>query len=289
MTDISQPPLRRHESFYFFDGNICLLSRGIVFRVFKSLLAAESEVFKDMFVVGSDGQAEGQSLYEGVPLISLDDDPEDLAHLFRFLWKPPTTSRDDSKDFQTGQTYYRHYPDYAAKVIALARKCHLPSYLPSAFYFLASEESGSAISVRGPYALNAEDVRRVHMGKMAIQKLWWDFVKESDDTGLKNPASMAHCYDWENASSSAMQSRMSALQAGAQDPMMHWISRKTVYTRACHLCKGAHNALCEEFGKKLFNALPSIFDLERKIKAFPIRTRMMGRRVNPPSALAENA
>ncbi|KAG8969153.1 hypothetical protein FRC05_001197 [Tulasnella sp. 425] len=292
MTDISQPSLQRHDSFYLFDGSICLLARGIVFRVFKSLLAEESGVFKDMFTVGSDGQAEGQSLYDGVPLISLDDDPEDLANLFRFLWKPPHAEPEfdtlyscihistkyvmdlrltsllerlqamvpwEYKDFQTCQAYYQKHPDHAAKVIALAGKCHLPLYLPPAFYFLACEESGRALSVRGPYALDAEDIRRIHFGKTAIQNRWWDFVRESDDIGLKSSA--APCYGWNDASSYRLDARISALQAGAQDPMKHWVSGKSISGHGCSGCMATKFALAGDFAKHLFDDLPVIFDL----------------------------
>lgn len=88
MPVILKTRFRRHESFYLFDGNICLRSRGVVFRVFKSLLAEESEVFRDMFAIAVDEES-GQSTYDGVPLIDLDDDPDDLAQMFHFLWKPP--------------------------------------------------------------------------------------------------------------------------------------------------------------------------------------------------------
>ncbi|KIO16158.1 hypothetical protein M407DRAFT_34204 [Tulasnella calospora MUT 4182] len=299
MPVVPKAHLRRHESFYLFDGNICLRSRGVVFRVFKSLLAEESEVFRNMFAIGVD-EEDGQSTYDGVPLIDLDDDPDDLAQMFHFLWKPPLIEPEfgalcsciristkylmdnvltwclgrlretvpyDSKHFQTSQTYYQSHPDHAALVIALARKCDLPQYIPPAFYFLACEESGCAIPVSGPYALSAEDVRRVYLGKRGIQKFWWDFIKRYDDMGLKNLRNSS--YEWETSSPVILQIRTSVLEAGAQDPMKYWMSKKANSTKTSFDFKKDYAALCEKYGKKLFNDLPFIFDLDRKIKDLP--------------------
>ncbi|KAG8987399.1 hypothetical protein FRB90_003369, partial [Tulasnella sp. 427] len=206
--------LERHETFYFPDGNICLVAHGVVFRLLRSLLAGESEVFRDLFVVGSDGQ---QDMYDGVPLITVDDDPDDLARIFGLLWKPLITKSDfdvicssiristkylmdntlkwaveeldkmiphGKQDFATSQTFYMHYPERAAEVITLARKCNLPKYLPFAFYFLATEPTGSVAPIRGPNALTAEDVRRIHAGKASLQNWWWEFALRSYDFGL---------------------------------------------------------------------------------------------------------
>ncbi|KAG8927858.1 hypothetical protein FRC01_006811 [Tulasnella sp. 417] len=232
-------------------------------------------------------------MYDGVPLIELDDDPEDLAQMFHFLWKPPLTEpefgtlcsciristkylmdnvlawclgrlRDtipyEAKHFHTSQAYYQSHPDRAAQVIALARKCDLPQYLPSAFYFLACEESGCAIPLTGPYAFSAEDVRRVHLGKRNIQRCWWDFIKRYDDMGLKSLRNST--YEWESASPVIVQIRTSALEAGAQDPIKYWMSRKATATSGkTHFDhKKDYAALCEKYGKKLYNDLPFIFD-----------------------------
>lgn len=86
--------LNRHTEFYYHDGNICLVAGPTVFRVLKSQLAAHSSLFQDMFAIpsppASNELAEGeQEMYDNMPLVRVDDAPEDLEALFRFLWCPP--------------------------------------------------------------------------------------------------------------------------------------------------------------------------------------------------------
>ncbi|KAG8891380.1 hypothetical protein FRC01_014738 [Tulasnella sp. 417] len=82
-------------------------------------------------------------------------------------------------------------------------------------------------------------------------------------------------YEWESASPVIVQIRTSALEAGAQDPIKYWMSRKTTTTsgKAHFDHKKDYAALCEKYGKKLYNDLPFIFDLDRKIKDLPQQAR----------------
>lgn len=86
--------LTRHTEFYYHDGNICLAAGPTVFRVLKSQLAAHSNLFRDMFTIPSPPASTelingGQETYDSAPLVRVDDAPEDLQALFRFLWSPP--------------------------------------------------------------------------------------------------------------------------------------------------------------------------------------------------------
>ena len=74
--------------FWFEDGSIILVARNVGFRVFRSLLAAQSPVLADMFSNPS-RKIEGSS--EGCPVVHLSDSPEDLRHLLRIL--VPSTQR----------------------------------------------------------------------------------------------------------------------------------------------------------------------------------------------------
>ena len=67
---------RRHEELYFADGNVALCSAGtgperVIFRVHQSVLACNSNVFKDMFSLPT--VAGVNETFDGVPLILTTD------------------------------------------------------------------------------------------------------------------------------------------------------------------------------------------------------------------------
>ncbi len=78
----------RDAEFWFDDGNLVLITTPptVTFRVYRGLLAAQSEVFAGMFAGSSSQDAES---YHGCPIVQLSDSPQDLRHLLRVLL--PTT------------------------------------------------------------------------------------------------------------------------------------------------------------------------------------------------------
>lgn len=74
--------LKRHEEFWFDDGSVVLVARNTGFRVFRSLLAAQSTVFGGMLACSS---VSAEEMLEGCPVVRLSDSPEDVAHLLRVL------------------------------------------------------------------------------------------------------------------------------------------------------------------------------------------------------------
>ncbi|KLO07741.1 hypothetical protein SCHPADRAFT_881283 [Schizopora paradoxa] len=85
-----------HETLWFFDGNIVLVTDTYLFKVHKGLLALHSCVFRDMFDVPGADEAnaeEGsagkhQEMYEGIPSVKLvGDEGEDVAHLLRTIYE----------------------------------------------------------------------------------------------------------------------------------------------------------------------------------------------------------
>ncbi|KAL1678850.1 hypothetical protein EV122DRAFT_211306 [Schizophyllum commune] len=92
-TDLSRP--------WFSDGNITLIAGDSSFRVFKSILAAHSTFFRDLFWSASD---EGSHGPDGLPILQLHDDPAELSCFLRAIFDssffnahpsspvPPTTS-----------------------------------------------------------------------------------------------------------------------------------------------------------------------------------------------------
>ncbi|KAI4519765.1 hypothetical protein GGG16DRAFT_63234 [Schizophyllum commune] len=74
-TDLSRP--------WFSDGNITLIAGDSSFRVFKSILAAHSTFFRDLFWSASD---EGPHGPDGLPILQLHDDPAELSCFLRAIF-----------------------------------------------------------------------------------------------------------------------------------------------------------------------------------------------------------
>ncbi|KAI1795289.1 hypothetical protein LXA43DRAFT_37169 [Ganoderma leucocontextum] len=74
--------LKHHPEFWFDDGNIVLIAQHTGFRIFRTLLAAQSTVFADMFASSS---SRSDETLDGCPVVHLTDSPNDLGHLLRIL------------------------------------------------------------------------------------------------------------------------------------------------------------------------------------------------------------
>ncbi|EJF60245.1 hypothetical protein DICSQDRAFT_137590, partial [Dichomitus squalens LYAD-421 SS1] len=88
-TDVGAPEslpfvvYRRHEEFWFEDGNVIVVARGGVgFRVYKGVLCEAGTAWGPMF-----SRHDGP-MHEGVPVISLTDDPGNLTLVMRRLMPP---------------------------------------------------------------------------------------------------------------------------------------------------------------------------------------------------------
>lgn len=83
----------RHPSLYFEDGDIVLYAKVtdnvlLLFRVHRSILSCHSEVFRDMFTVGSP-QSNESEFYDGLPLVCLaNDNYKDAESLVWALYDP---------------------------------------------------------------------------------------------------------------------------------------------------------------------------------------------------------
>ncbi|KAI0691704.1 hypothetical protein C8Q76DRAFT_660872 [Earliella scabrosa] len=85
--------LSRCEEFWLEDGNLVLVARDTVFRVYRQLLASQSPIFADMFASSS---VEASETLDGCPVVRLSDSPQDLVHLLRVLL--PRTQRSVYRD-----------------------------------------------------------------------------------------------------------------------------------------------------------------------------------------------
>lgn len=89
----------RHSSLYFAHGDIVLAapvhtshgaqSQMQLFRVGQHLLAHHSTVFRDMFTVPQPpDSAQEHEMYDGAPVVRMQDSAEDLASLLKLLYHP---------------------------------------------------------------------------------------------------------------------------------------------------------------------------------------------------------
>ena len=74
--------LERHPEIWFNDGNIVLVARSTAFRIYRGLLASQSDVFSDTFASSTSSPDE---TFDGCPVVHLSDSPSDLVHLLRVL------------------------------------------------------------------------------------------------------------------------------------------------------------------------------------------------------------
>lgn len=99
MSALSALSTNQHGKHWLSDGNIVLSAttangaKTVFFRIHRSLLSDESEVFASMFSLPSEeGDLEGEErhveTYEGIPLVRLPDSSEDVESLLNSLRDP---------------------------------------------------------------------------------------------------------------------------------------------------------------------------------------------------------
>lgn len=94
MTSEPQPAAKRprlgttephpDEELYFVDGNVILHCENTLFRVHRGVLSLNSEVFKDMFALGTD---QTEKDLEGCPCIDLSDKADDVRRFLHCIYK----------------------------------------------------------------------------------------------------------------------------------------------------------------------------------------------------------
>ncbi|TDL25681.1 hypothetical protein BD410DRAFT_784719 [Rickenella mellea] len=159
-----------HPDLWYSDGSVALIAEGTAFRVHGGLLAANSDIFKDMLRVPQPDLVE---TYEGVPIIYLSDTKNDLEHLlkviyrFQCLWPEAVIEFDVLASLLRMSTKYlfthirnaviarlqQSFPDTLSKwdktpvpsastafqVVALARETNARVLLPAALYRCCQE------------------------------------------------------------------------------------------------------------------------------------------------------
>lgn len=82
--DLNSKNWEHDPELYIPDGNVVLRCENTLFRIWKGILVMNSEIFRDLFSLASDEAADSEK-YEGVPLVYLQDEPEDMRMLLRAL------------------------------------------------------------------------------------------------------------------------------------------------------------------------------------------------------------
>ena len=77
------PDVKRDEEVWFTDGNVVLQAGGVAFKVYRGILALDSEVFSGMF---SMPQPRAVETFQNCPVIHLTDDPDDVRQLLRVVF-----------------------------------------------------------------------------------------------------------------------------------------------------------------------------------------------------------
>ncbi|KAJ7213122.1 hypothetical protein GGX14DRAFT_620272 [Mycena pura] len=115
---------------WFEDGTIILEAEGSRFKVFKGILAANSTVFSDMLVVGSN-PANNDEMVEGCPVVRVYDTALDLMHFLKALhyvgyYDPPET-----KDFLMIAAILRLSTKYNVEFLRRRTLAHIASLYPT--------------------------------------------------------------------------------------------------------------------------------------------------------------
>jgi len=75
----------RHESLWFDDGSVVLSVEQTLFRVHRSILCAQSEIFADMFRIA---QPDDETTVEGCAVVCLPDTAAEFVDLLKACYKP---------------------------------------------------------------------------------------------------------------------------------------------------------------------------------------------------------
>ncbi|KIJ37560.1 hypothetical protein M422DRAFT_50362 [Sphaerobolus stellatus SS14] len=94
---IDNTELPRNQQFYFEDGNIFLVARGIASKVHKGVLCDQSTVFDDM-VYEISGKPNRLGIYDGENVIRLAETPENVDLLLEVIYRINFVSIDNVPD-----------------------------------------------------------------------------------------------------------------------------------------------------------------------------------------------
>ncbi|KZT67627.1 hypothetical protein DAEQUDRAFT_384018 [Daedalea quercina L-15889] len=151
----------RDDEIWFSDGNIVLEAQGHAFKVYQGLLAHISEVFRDLFTVA---QPSGMETFDGCPLISLTDHPDEFRHLLRAVFPGRRITADERLEFTIVAAVVRLSHKYQINYVREAYLSRLKSCFCTDFdtWNSVSDDHGSKVmSFRDTDAIAAVNIARL--------------------------------------------------------------------------------------------------------------------------------
>ena len=83
-TDVVRDP-----DFWYSDGSVVVVAQGVGFRVHKSLLAQQSNAFRDLFMVPTPPVSDPADVMDGCPVVRLTDTSHDFRELLQVIYCGP--------------------------------------------------------------------------------------------------------------------------------------------------------------------------------------------------------
>lgn len=78
-------PLIQSQEHWEEDGDVVIQAKTTLFRIRMSRLVNASPIFEDMFKIGSGQTHPEQETYQGLPLVTFYDEPQDLEYFLEAL------------------------------------------------------------------------------------------------------------------------------------------------------------------------------------------------------------
>ncbi|KIJ31697.1 hypothetical protein M422DRAFT_70824 [Sphaerobolus stellatus SS14] len=111
---ISSPPSKSKSKAYHEDGNLVIVAGDVAFKVHRGLLTGRSNIFRDMFVVGS--QLSCGETFDGCPVVRVSESEEYMAIflkcLYGYMWPHPLH---DEKPFRIALKCSHKYQVYTLR------------------------------------------------------------------------------------------------------------------------------------------------------------------------------
>lgn len=135
-------------SFWFSDGNTVIVAGRTAFKVHRGQLERHSEVFSDLFSLP---QPADQELIDGVPCVTLHDEPDDVLHLLRALYDGLYFEKSVAGNFPIISAVLRLSSKYLIEHLRQRCLVHLEADWPSTLEAWDAREK-AAIDSNGTYS-----------------------------------------------------------------------------------------------------------------------------------------
>ncbi|KAJ7057702.1 hypothetical protein C8F01DRAFT_991607 [Mycena amicta] len=124
------PLVKRSPDVWFEDGTIILEAEGTQFKVFRGILAANSTVFEDMLIVGSNLSSD-EEMVDGCPVVHVYDDAVDLMHFLKALHHVGYYNPPETKSFPLIAALLRLSTKYNVDFLRRRALAHISSLYPT--------------------------------------------------------------------------------------------------------------------------------------------------------------